>query len=204
MSEISSFEIKLNDAQIRVALVERLKRLQPRAIMEELRVHNGNAIADVVALHAEAHCYEIKGITDKIERLEIQGSYFNLVFRKITIVTTKNHLLKALKLAPDSWGVMLAVVQEGKIVFRRIRAAKINRDFNKEAAVQTLWKSEMLEVLNENKHKGRSREFLAKLLSDANRKDQMSNTICSMLINRSRLLISAEVDSCGVGDVRDY
>ena len=76
--------IKLNDASIRGALIDRLMKLNnaPRAVLEELHVHNGRAIADVVALHTEAHCYEIKGSTDKVERVQSQGNYYNKVFRR--------------------------------------------------------------------------------------------------------------------------
>ena len=50
---------QLNDVSIRKSLILKLKNqaVRPKAIIEELRVHNGKAIADVVALYAEAHCF---------------------------------------------------------------------------------------------------------------------------------------------------
>ncbi|MGI8431207.1 MAG: sce7726 family protein, partial [Chthoniobacterales bacterium] len=65
--------MELNDALIRGALLLELAQQQtrPRAVIEELHVHNGRAIADVVTLHSEAHCYEIKGATDRIERIAV-------------------------------------------------------------------------------------------------------------------------------------
>ncbi len=79
--------ITLNDARIREALLRKLakQKVRPRAVLEELHVHNGNAIADVVTLHAEAHCYEIKGATDRIERITVQGAYYTAAFRRITL-----------------------------------------------------------------------------------------------------------------------
>ena len=58
----------LNDARIREALMRKLEqqKKRPRAVLQELHVHNGKAIADIVTLHSEAHCYEIKGATDHI------------------------------------------------------------------------------------------------------------------------------------------
>ena len=87
----------LNDIDIRVALIEKLQSMptKPKAVIEELRVHNGNAIADVVALYKEAHCFEIKGDGDKIERIVTQGRFYDFSFRKITLVTTTKHLAKA-------------------------------------------------------------------------------------------------------------
>ena len=77
---------QLNDVSIRKSLILKLKNqaVRPKAIIEELRVHNGKAIADVVALYAEAHCFEIKGDGDKIERILKQGKYYNLSFRTLT------------------------------------------------------------------------------------------------------------------------
>lgn len=178
--------MRLNDKEIRFALLNRLNRqkTKPRAIIEELRVNNGNAIADVVALYKEAHCYEIKGENDKIERISQQGSFYNTSFRKITLVTTENHLKKAIALAPFEWGIMIASYKYNNIIFRNIRASRSNSAFNKELATQTLWKSEMLEILDEEKHKRKPRELLARLISDAQRKSGLSNAICEQLIIR--------------------
>ena len=108
---------QLNDVSIRKSLILKLKNqaVRPKAIIEELRVHNGKAIADVVALYAEAHCFEIKGDGDKIERMLKQGKYYNLSFRKITVITTLKHLKKALSLAPTYWGIMIAEEQADEI-----------------------------------------------------------------------------------------
>src|SRR5437870_921989 len=118
----------LNDALIREALLRKLVRQnrRPRAVLEELHVYNGKAIADVVTLHSEAHCYEIKGATDRIERIAVQGTYYNAAFRRITLVTTECKLRRALKLAPSFWGVMVAIVHRGTIRFRHVRAARRN------------------------------------------------------------------------------
>src|SRR5471030_917339 len=101
----------LNDARIREALLRKLARqkARPRAVLEELHVHNGRAIADVVTLHSEAHCYEIKGATDRIERITAQGVYYNAVFRRVTLVTTECNLRRALILTPRFWGIMVAI-----------------------------------------------------------------------------------------------
>src|SRR4051812_50228660 len=101
--------MELNDACIRGALLRKLARqkTRPRAVLEELHVHNGRAIADVVTLHLEAHCYEIKGETDRIERITTQCVYYNAAFRRITLVTTECNLRRALRLAPRFWGIMV-------------------------------------------------------------------------------------------------
>ena len=112
---VSVKSMELNDSRIREALLRKLARqkTQPRAVLEELHVHNGRAIADVVTLHAEAHCYEIKGATDRIERITVQGTYYNAAFRRITLVTTESNLRQAWKLAPQFWGILVAIEDEG-------------------------------------------------------------------------------------------
>jgi hypothetical protein len=177
----------LNDKDIRKPLVDKLNSLsiKPKAIIEELRVHNGNAIADVVALYKDAHCFEIKGDGDKVERIVKQGSYYDLSFRKITLVTTKKHLPKAEKIAPSYWGIMIAESSDSDVVIKYYRPAKLNPNFEKNIALLTLWKNEMLDlIVSDNSHKSKSRDVLAKLISGAKKKEELSNNICSTLLSR--------------------
>lgn len=100
----------LNDAQIRPALITHFqnKDYEPFEIMQELHVHRSRAIADVVTLKKESHCYEIKGDGDKVKRILEQGQFYEKSFRRITVVTTDKHLDKAVEIAPSFWGVMVA------------------------------------------------------------------------------------------------
>jgi len=179
-------ERTLNDSTIREAMLTKLQKRQPDAILEELRVHNGNAIADIVALHEEAHCYEIKGATDKIERVKIQANFYNPSFRRITLVTTCNHLAKALEIVPRYWGVVLAEDRGTSVKLTNVRASRINPEFDKEKALQMLWKSEMLEMLpsNSSGNKRQPREKLAQMISKVRKKAELSNMIKDALISR--------------------
>lgn len=179
--------MKLNDKEIRTALKLKLQSQpsKPKAIIEELQVCNGNAIADVVALYNEAHCYEIKGRNDKVERIATQGRYYDSSFRRITLVTTENHLSKALLISPEYWGIVVATENNSDTIsFRHERGAKVNPNFCKERALLTLWKSEMLSILNEQSHQRKPRDFLAQLISSNKKKVELSNRICDLLVNR--------------------
>ncbi len=177
---------RLDDKQIRSSLIQRLKSqiVKPKAVIEELRVHNGNAIADVVALYKDAHCFEIKGDGDKIERILKQGHYYNLSFRKITLVTTSKHLKKALSISPDFWGIIVAESNDNQISLKHIRRAKDNSSFDKSLALMTLWKSEMLNLLCAPNSKNKSRESLAQIIAQSIKKEELSNQISSLLFNR--------------------
>lgn len=176
----------LNDAHIREALLRKLEqqKSRPRAVLQELHVHNGKAIADVVTLHSEAHCYEIKGATDHIERIVVQGTYYNAAFRRITLVTTECKLTRALKLAPSFWGVIVAVEVQDTIRFRHVRAARRNPHFEKRSAVMTLWKSEMLELVPETGADRMPRRRLAELIAETRRDLELSMSICDLLHSR--------------------
>lgn len=179
---------RLNDAQIRFSLIQELKNqsVKPKAVIEELRVHNGNAIADVVALYKDAHCFEIKGDGDKIDRILTQGHYYNLSFRRITLVTTIKHLKKALSISPGYWGIIIAERKEEQVSLKYIRHAKNNSNFDKSLALMTLWKSEMLNLLytQNSKNKNKSRKSLARLIAKSKKKEELSYQICSLLLNR--------------------
>ena len=178
--------MQLNDRRIREALLRKLARqkVRPRAVLEELHVHNGRAIADVVTLHSEAHCYEIKGATDRIERIAVQGTYYNSAFRRITLVTTECNLRRARKLAPRFWGIIVAV-DDGEVRFRHVRAATLNPNFEKKSAAMTLWKSEMLELVSDVGAERKSRRLLAELIAETRRELELSTSICELLVGRS-------------------
>jgi hypothetical protein len=176
----------LNDATIREALLSKLERQKsrPRAVLQELHVQNGKAIADVVTLHSEAHCYEIKGSTDRIERIAVQGVYYNAAFRRITLVTTECNLRRALRLVPRFWGIMVAIADCDAVRFRHVRAARLNPNFEKQSAAMTLWKSEMLELVSDPGADRKPRRLLAKLIAETQRELELSMSICDLLLGR--------------------
>lgn len=176
----------LNDLRIREALLRKLTRqkARPRAVIEELHVHNGSAIADVVTLHSEAHCYEIKGATDRIERIAVQGTYYNAAFRRITLVTTECKLRRAVELAPPFWGIMVAIEDGETVRFRHFRPARLNPRFERQSAAMTLWKSEMLELVSEAGAERKPRRLLAQLIAETRRDLQLSMSICELLLGR--------------------
>ncbi|MGB2862637.1 MAG: sce7726 family protein [Sedimentisphaerales bacterium] len=178
----------LNDKLIRTNLISKLKKqtIKPKAVIEELRIHNGNAIADVVALYKEAHCFEIKGDGDKIERAIKQGHYFNLAFRKITLVTTTKHSDKAIDVLPEFWGIIIAEKKNNNITLRYARRAGKNPNFDKKLALLTLWKNEMLALIEKKNRatQNKSRKLLAQLISQSKKKKELSNEISDMLLRR--------------------
>ena len=182
----------LDDKAIRNALIKFLekKRPKPRLIVEELGVHNGNAIADVVAVHSSLHGYEIKGESDSVSRINRQSLYYNLSFARLTLVTTQNHLYWVQKNLPEFWGILLAKKIPGGISFTYTRPAKNNPFFSKEMSLLMLWKEELLNLqtytnnLKIRKKDSRA-ELASKIASQLNKKAILS-LLSTSIANRMK------------------
>jgi len=169
----------LYDIEIRKALINRLKK-KSKKVIEELHIHNGNAIADVVSLNNEAHCYEIKSDVDNINRIKKQGYFYDLSFSKITLVTTKKHLQNALKIAPLHWGIMVADYELNEVRIKYIRGTKYNKLFNKAISLKILWKEEMLS-LGYTKNKLKRKDELVHLISEDTKRKDILKEISNLL-----------------------
>ncbi|MGV8927530.1 MAG: sce7726 family protein [Ewingella sp.] len=182
--------MNLNDKEIRTALVDFLEnqRNKPRRVIHELSVSNGNAIADVVAIYNESHCFEIKGDGDKIERIKTQGIHYNLAFRKITVVTTAKYADKALEYAPFFWGIIIAKKYKENVNLKYLRKSLVNPFFDKKIALQTLWKEELIRILDsrsiEVKNKDKNKTFIGEVISEKLGVKELSENISSILILR--------------------
>lgn len=188
----------LGDKEIRHFLKLRLARSipAPRAILEELRVHNGNAIADIVTIHNDSHCYEIKSDKDSVERVQRQAQFYDVAFRRVTLVTTARHLERALIFAPSHWGILIAKATQGRVVFTHVRSARLNERFTKQLALLTLWRSELAtlaEPIAVSSLAKLSRKTLAELLSESLSTAKVSQEIGRQLVSRSQNLKSLHI-----------
>lgn len=174
---------QLNDKELRQSLIPFLENQAnpPKRILEELPVNNGNAIADIVAIYNEPHCFEIKGDGDKIERILTQGESYNLCFRKITLVTTKKFEKRCLKLAPLFWGIIIAQTTDKGISLKYIRKAQVNPLFDKEVALYALWKDELLHLIEQEKinikYSEKNKSYMSNLLSKQLSKKKLNEKI---------------------------
>lgn len=142
---------KLTDSEIRKQLILSLKRRShtPSAILEEVHVCNGSAIADVVAVYKNMHCYEIKGESDSINRINRQSLFYDQAFPLISLITTTNHLEKATTITPNHWGILLAYQSSAGVVnLKYVRAAVRNPLYRPEIALLSLWRSELIKLAN--------------------------------------------------------
>lgn len=183
----------LRDFEIRTALNSHLmsRHPQPIRVIEEVGIHNGNAIADLLAFYEDMHCFEIKGATDSISRIKKQGSYYNETFAKISIVTTENHLSWCIANAPNFWGIIIAYYEKEMVKLKYVRQIQHNPFFNKKKALMTLWRAELLDIAYQNKNihikRHYDRENIAIEISKVLSKSETLISIRRALLSRTRL-----------------
>jgi len=123
------------------------KRYSKSNLLSEVRINNGLAIADLVSIGIKTtHCYEIKSDKDKISRVLEQSKSFDIVFNKISLITTLTHYEKALNIIPLYWGIIVVSdTPKNKVHYRR--KAVCSPLFSKQKALYTLWRDELLNIV---------------------------------------------------------
>lgn len=181
----------LTDKEIRQALVSSLEKRKrpPEAILQEVHVCNGNAIVDVVAVYKSLHCYEIKGETDSVHRLQRQSQYYDQAAPIISLVTTTNHLRRAKDILPGHWGIIVAKLSKaGKIQLRYERGASKNPAYKPEIALLSLWRSEMINLPNlvELSLEKMNRQKIAEFFASTTSVNIVNQTVGQILSARER------------------
>ena len=140
-------EYWLNDAQIRKALVLRLKGAVASTkikIFEEVGLFHGYSRVDVLKIDNKLHGYEIKSDNDSLRRLSEQIRIYNQVFDTITIVVGYRHIYEVLREIPEFWGVVLAERSgPNKVQLIDLKPPKLNLGKQADVLIKLLWRSEV-------------------------------------------------------------
>lgn len=151
----TQISISTSDRSIRSAFRDQLaskqKNFQQAKIIEELGLTHGSARIDIAVVTNTIHGYEIKSDLDTLFRLPGQMDIFNSVLDRITLVVGKNHLLEAIRIVPEWWGITIAKVKgtNGVVSFCTIRDADENPHKDSFAIASLLWREEALDILEE-------------------------------------------------------
>lgn len=194
---VSTTKIKMKntkDQNIREALIEELLHEQaktghPTRIFSEFGVNHGDVRADIVTVNGIIHGYEIKSDADTLHRLPVQARAYSQVFSKVTLVVGEQHIIEALDIIPDWWGVKLAKGDvNGFVVITNIRTAHKNPKQDKIAISRLLWKQEAIEILESiGKDAGirtKRREFVYERLASEMNSIQLQEKVKDKLFNR--------------------
>lgn len=102
-------------------------------------------------------------------------------------MTTDNHVAQAAVLAPRHWGMILATSDASDgVKLRYLRKATVSPSFNKQVALLTLWKSELLAMCRdqEKKLEKLSRANLSELVAQTSAARDVSERIAEFLLAR--------------------
>lgn len=141
---------KTSDKLVREKLIKTLlEQKDTLGVIQELEVARGRARVDVVRLSGgNIHAYEIKSDLDTLRRLPRQIRYYNEVFSTVTLVVGIDHVVEALYLIPDWWGVMVAELDNAKLRLSSIRHVQQNSYTDYESISDLLRKHELIKVLS--------------------------------------------------------
>lgn len=142
----------MNDTAIRSKLTEWLAKEfshdQTTVVYQEFAVPRPAARADVVVVNGRLSGFEIKSDLDNFSRLSQQMFSFSSVFERVTLVTTRRHIDKAIVYVPSWWGILMA---SPSVSLKPIRLARMNRGVDINKALYLLSCQELRNLLYENK-----------------------------------------------------
>lgn len=193
-------KIKTTDRIVRKKLIETLiESNDTLGVIEEFEVARGKARADVVRVaNGTIHAYEIKSDADTLLRLPRQIRYYNQVFSTVTLVVGAEHVIEALYVIPDWWGVIVAEIDEGGLRLNPIRQVGHNNHIDYASISDLLSKKELVEVLSSRSEYGSyyamSKPKLVNEVQKEMTKESFVGQLSSTLLSRNgRVLSTLEV-----------
>lgn len=113
----------------------------------EFWVPRSNERADVAVIGSRMDGFEIKTEHDTLRRLPRQAVAYSRLFDRCTVVVAERHLIAALEIVPQWWGVAV-ILSDHTLSFRPIRQAHSNHAVDPETLVRLLWRQEVRSALS--------------------------------------------------------
>lgn len=176
----------MSDRDIRKSLHSELKRAHRHYVNDTLFIHElglcqGNARIDLAVVNGSLSGYEIKSERDTLQRLRHQVDIYSRALDYVTIVASESHVVKALDLIPEWWGVIATGSQLGDVAFRLVRQPQINPGVDPYSVAQLLWRPEVVTILASlgvtRGLTGKSRRVLWRTLADTLSVDELRNCV---------------------------
>jgi hypothetical protein len=124
------------------------------------------------------------------------------VFDKVTLVVGETHIIEALSIIPDWWGVKLAKgdAVNKTVTLTVIREACANQEQDKLAISRLLWKQEAIDILESmGKDRGirtKRREFVYERLASTLSMIELQGRVKDKLFNRSDWRVDQPLLQC--------
>lgn len=140
----------LNDADVRELLMGELhlhyKNDPNTRIINELGINNGRSRVDIAVVNGIIHGYEIKSDLDTLDRLPRQMSYYNKLFERMTIVSSRKYYEQIRELVPIWWGIKIISADRTRLIEKRKGRKKGYQDID--TLLSLLWKKELEELID--------------------------------------------------------
>ncbi|GIP64466.1 hypothetical protein J32TS6_30210 [Virgibacillus pantothenticus] len=144
---------KLDDNEIRTALITRLSTYKDCKIYEEVTVPSGKARADIVSVNGHVVAYEIKSDYDSIKRLETQIPEYDRNFEMNYIVVGAKFEESISNFVPEYWGIILVrKTRLNTIRLSFIRKAKLNPKLSFTDFLSLLSSNEIKKIATKGKY----------------------------------------------------
>jgi hypothetical protein len=141
----------INDYKIRSLLRKELDSRHfgdsETVIAEELGVLHGSSRIDLAVVNGTLHGYELKSDQDTLRLFREQVDSYCAVFDLMTLVVGERHLLPAIDLIPQWWGVKVARIDCGDLVFRDLKLPTMNPSPDALSIARLLWRDDALRLL---------------------------------------------------------
>lgn len=174
-----------------IELGKKYKSNSDTAIIPEFPLLNGSARIDIAVVNGIMHGYELKSDLDTLTRLQSQMYAYNLIFDKVTLVVGKRHIIEALHLIPEWWGITVARDDNYSRTPRLIpiREAVHNPTQNMHIIAHMLWKDEMLNILSSmgvsKRVSDKPKQYLCNILVSSIHQDELKTHVRRILISRA-------------------
>ncbi|GGN64104.1 sce7726 family protein [Oceanobacillus indicireducens] len=140
----------LNDKGVRKLLDKELQsqyRDDPNTrIINELGINNGKSRVDVAVVNGIIHGYEIKSDYDTLDRLPRQISYYNKLFQRMTIVSSRKYYQQILEMVPKWWGIKIISWDATRLIEKRKGRKQSTQD--KDTLLSLLWKEDLEDFID--------------------------------------------------------
>lgn len=143
----------MRDRDVRAILLDHLTQEHgsdpSTRIVEEMGVWSGSARIDVAVINGELAGFELKSERDTLARLPLQVEIYNLVFDRLSLVTTDRHAEKAKPVIPEWWGISLVQSHPEGLSILDVRRAEPNPARDPLILAQMLWREEAIQLLDQ-------------------------------------------------------
>lgn len=166
-------------------------------ILEEKTI--GKSRADIVMVtEGRLIGIEIKSDVDSYARLKKQVRDYDRYLDSNYIAVGESHARHVSEHVPQTWGILVFSVKDGRITVEEQRPASENPKMRKESQITILWRPELQRVLERNhlpKYKQKSKRFVQQKLLEKMEWPDLKAHMCEELFERDYTVWNEELEA---------